>query len=262
VAVGDVPIDRAVADFWAELGLAATPARQAHAARVLLAGRRDRARRITLADASGAARTLELPSLYSLSPDPLPPVTTCRIAGHSVVRFNNRLGDPATIAAFDAALRALPADAPLVLDLRDTPSGGNTTVARAILGWFVTAPQGYQVHNRVVEQRETGIARQWVEQVLPRPGLHRAALPLVLVGRWTGSMGEGIAVGFAALGAEVRGTRMAGLKGAVEDLPVGDTDLTIKLPTERLLTTAGLPREDFVPAPIDNPQLAAGRCGA
>ena len=43
---------------------------------------------------------------------------------------------------------------------------------------------------------------------------------------------------------------MAGLNGAVEDLRLGDTDLSIKLPTERLMTTTGQPREDFVPAPL------------
>ena len=63
-------------------------------------------------------------------------------------------------------------------------------------------------------------------------------------------MGEGLAIGFAALGADVRGSMMAGLNGSVEDLPIGNTDLTIKLPTERLMTTEGQPREDYVPAPI------------
>lgn len=60
-------------------------------------------------------------------------------------------------------------------------------------------------------------------------------------------MGEGLAIGFAALGAEVRGGPMAGLNGSVEDLGVGDTKLILKLPTERLMTTTYQPREDFRP---------------
>jgi carboxyl-terminal processing protease len=90
--------------------------------------------------------------------------------------------------------------------------------------------------------------------------MHRARLPIVVVGRWTGSMGEGIAVGFAGLGGEVRGARMAGLKGAVEDLRTGETDLTVKLPTEKLFTASGLPREDFVPEPMHDQQLILGSC--
>jgi carboxyl-terminal processing protease len=99
-----------------------------------------------------------------------------------------------------------------------------------------------------------------VEQVLPREGKYRAGLPIIVVGRWTGSMGEGIAVGFDGLGAEVRGTRMAGLKGAIEDLRPGETDLTVKLPTEILLTPAGLPREDFAPEPMHDQKLVLGTC--
>lgn len=118
------------------------------------------------------------------------------------------------------------------------------------MGWFVRKPTSYQVHNRPAEERETGIARQWVEQVLPRQGKYRTKLPSVLVGRWTGSMGEGLAIGFAAMGAEIKGTRMAGLNGSVEDLMLGDTGLTIKLPTERLMTTTYQPREDFLPRPL------------
>jgi P-loop containing NTP hydrolase pore-1/Peptidase family S41 len=167
------------------------------------------------------------------------------------LRLNNSLGDDATIAAFDAAMADVPGKHEIMLDLRDTPSGGNTTVARAIMGWFVTRPTSYQVHNRPEEERATGIPRQWVEQALPRAAKYHKRLPTVLVGRWTESMGEGLAIGFAAIGADVRGTKMAGLNGSVEDIPLGDTGVTIKLPTERLMTTGYFPREDFTPKATD-----------
>ena len=61
-------------------------------------------------------------------------------------------------------------------------------------------------------------------------------------------MGEGIAIGFAALGARVEGTKMAQLKGAVYDFPLPSSGLVVKLPAERLYTVSGLPREKFVPA--------------
>lgn len=98
-------------------------------------------------------------------------------------------------------------------------------------------------------QRRTGIARQWVEQVLPRAGRRHRGPVTVDVGRWTGSMGEGLAIGFDAIGAEVRGTRMAGLLGAVYDHRLTHSGLVLKLPTERLAHLDGIPREAFVPRP-------------
>jgi hypothetical protein len=83
--------------------------------------------------------------------------------------------------------------------------------------------------------------------VLPRAGMHHHGPLEVRVGRWTGSMGEGVAIGFDALGARVTGSRMAGLLGAVYDQPLEQTGLVLKLPAERLMTVDGLPRESFVP---------------
>lgn len=260
IAINDIPIDQAVSSFWTDLGLPETQARIEYAARVLVAGRRDRARKITIRNGSGAVRELLLPSMYTFDRAERSPLSVCRSGTRTVVRVNNSLGDSKTIEAFDEAMRSVPQGHDLVIDLRDTPSGGNTTVARAMMGWFVTEPRAYQIHNRPAEERETGIARQWIEQVLPREGKYRANLPIIVVGRWTGSMGEGIAVGFAGLGAEVRGTRMAGLRGSVEDLRPGDTDLSVKLPTELLFTASGFPREEFVPEPMHDGHLIFGTC--
>lgn len=247
IAVDGRPAAGAVAAYWGQLGLAVTPQRAQYAARVLAAGRRDRDRRLTFANKAGETRALTLPSLYRRT-EKSNLLTVTHTADSTTIRFNNSLGNPETIAAFDSTLGTLPANRKIVLDLRDTPSGGNTIVARAVMGWFVDKPTGYQVHVRPDEERQMGIARQWIEQVLPRAGRHRPHMPTVMVGRWTGSMGEGIAIGFAVMGAAVVGTPMAGLNGSVEDLPIGTTGLSIKLPTERLLTTQYLPREDFIPA--------------
>ena len=116
-----------------------------------------------------------------------------------------------------------------------------------MLGWFVTKPTFYQMHSLPAEERDTGIPRQWVEQVLPRNAKHHAGPVVVRVGRWTGSMGEGIAVGFSAIGARVEGTKMAGLLGAIYDHNLPHSGIIIKLPTERLYTVGGVPREAFIP---------------
>lgn len=62
-------------------------------------------------------------------------------------------------------------------------------------------------------------------------------------------MGEGLAIGFDALGACVSGTMMAGLLGAIGDFQLGETKLGIKLPFERLMAVDGTPREEFTPDP-------------
>jgi hypothetical protein len=247
IAMDGVPTDLAVAGFWRTLGLAVTAERADYAARVLAAGRRDRPRNLTIAEGT-AVRRLVLPSLYTIHSDE-PPLSVIRDGrGRTVIKINNSLGEQSTVAAFDAAMAALPRRAPVIIDVSDTPSGGNSSVARAMLSWFVREPRNYQMHELSAEERETGVARRWIEQVLPRRGKFHATLPTVRAGRWTGSMGEGIAIGFAALGARVEGTRMAQLKGAVYDFSLPSSGLVVKLPAERLYTVSGQPREDFLPA--------------
>jgi C-terminal processing protease CtpA/Prc len=247
VAVGEAPTGAAVVAFWADLGLEPTGDRAGYAARVLAAGRRDRPRDLTIRDASGAERRLTLPNLYFAGPGERPQVSALEADGALVIRFNDSLGDGATVAAFDAAMAGARPGQPIVLDLTDTASGGNTVVARAIMGWFVDAPSAYQIHNLPAEERETGVPRQWIEQALPRPGKRHRGPVTVRVGRWTGSMGEGLAVGLDALGAGVVGDPMAGLLGAIYDHRLPNSGLVIKLPTERLYATDGTSREAFVP---------------
>jgi PDZ domain-containing protein/peptidase S41-like protein len=247
--VDGVSIEEAVADFWNDLGATGGGERDAYAARVLAAGRRDRTRSLTLRTQSGI-RSFNLPNLYTVEERGRGPLTVQGTGHEYLIRFNDSLGDQGTIAAFDKAMTAAPKNNRVVIDLRDTPSGGNTSVARAILGWFVRRASFYQMHNLPIEERQTGIARQWVEQVLPRPGKYYGGSFVVRVGRWTGSMGEGLGIGFHAIGARVEGTRMAGLKGAVDDYKLPASGLVLKIPTERLYTVDGIPREKFVPSPM------------
>jgi C-terminal processing protease CtpA/Prc len=248
-SVNGQPIGAAVAQFWQRVGWTGTidDERAGFAARVLAAGRRDRARQLAIARGKAAPRNLTLANLYADQPQ-RPPVDVFTEGGTWRIRYNNSLGDDTTVAAFDAAMAKVPANATVIVDLRDTPSGGNSTVARAMMGWFTDKAQSYQMHNSPREFRETGVDRQWIEQVVPRGQNRFHPGPIsALVGRWTGSMGEGMAVGLHALGKPVHGTAMAGLRGAIEDLQLPHSGMTIKLPIERIYTVDGLPREDFVP---------------
>lgn len=254
LAIDGHPTAAAVAEFWADLGATGGGERDDYAARVLAAGKRDRPRRLTIGHPLTRPRELSLPNLYVEALADRPAVQASAVGPDLVIRFNDSLGQDATIAAFDSAMAKARRGQRVILDLTDTPSGGNTTIARAVLGWFVGRPTFYQVHSLPAEQRQSGIARQWVEQVLPRAGKHHRGPVTVRVGRWTGSMGEGLAIGFDAIGARVEGDRMAGLLGAIYDHRLEKSGQVIKFPTERLSAVDGTPRERFVPRKAPAPR--------
>ena len=256
VSINGMPPEDAVKAFWGRLGLP-TVAKgglydnpELYAIEVLVAGRRDRPRKLAFTR-GGQYRAVTLDNLYTWSarqPD-RPALTVSKAGGVTTVRFNNSIGDLDTIKAFDTAMAAIPARAPIVIDLTDTPSGGTSAIARAIMGWFIAKPMPYQMHQLPSEERETGIKRQWVEYVLPRPGKYHPGPVSVSAGHWTGSMGEGLAVGFMALGKPVCGSKMAGLKGGVYDFDLPRTGLRVKFPAERIYTIAGQPRQNVALKP-------------
>ena len=90
--------------------------------------------------------------------------------------------------------------------------------------------------------------RSWVEIVSPRGDFRYAAPVVVLVDHWTGSMGEGIAIGMDGLKrATVVGTEMAGLLGATTGITLPNSKIGVNFPVEKLFHVNGTPREDFVP---------------
>jgi C-terminal processing protease CtpA/Prc len=190
------------------------------------------------------------------------PLQTSEIRpGIGYVRFNDSLGDDATVAAFDGALHELRQTRGLIIDLRNTASGGNTSVARGILGRFVQRELPYQKHVLPAEERETGVRRSWLELVSPRGEFTYSRPVVVLVNRWTGSMGEGLAIGFDGTGAgTVVGTPMARLVGATSHFVLPHTGIGINVPSERLYHVNGTPREAFEPAVrIDVSRTVAGQ---
>jgi carboxyl-terminal processing protease len=179
--------------------------------------------------------------------------------GIGYILLNDSVGNDATVPAFDAALEALSKTRGLIIDLRDTASGGNSSVARGILGRFVREDLPYQKHILPAEEKETGVRRSWLELVSPR-GERYAGAVVVLVNRWTGSMGEGLAIGFDATGAgKVVGTEMARLVGATYTITLPNTGIHANVPAERLQHVNGQPREQFRPAAyVDVEKSGAG----
>ncbi|MHA7057080.1 S41 family peptidase [Aquimarina sp. M1] len=176
-------------------------------------------------------------------------LVTSKIIDNTIgyIKINNSLGNNNTIEAFDMVMNNLQNTSGIILDLRDTPGGGNTTVARAIMGWFSTKEIPYQRHSFPYEEKLYGIKRNTIELVSPRGKSYEKPL-VILSGRWTGSMGEGITIGFDGMNrAAIVGTEMAGLLGAIYNYTVTETGIGFQIPVEKLFHINGTPREKFRP---------------
>lgn len=215
---------------------------------VALGGRRHRNRELGFL-AGGRPVTLELAPTYAALPQADDPAVTLHWHGDTPrIEFANALGDRTrTPAAFDALLARCNESPVLLLDLRNTPSGGNTTVARRVMGRFTDVEVPYQRHEVPHEWTRWGVRHRSVALVSPISPRFDGRVA-VLVGRWTGSMGEGMAIGMDALGHHTIGSRMAGLLGAIETLVLDESKAWIELPGEALFHVDGTPREDFVPS--------------
>lgn len=163
-----------------------------------------------------------------------------------IIRVNNSLGEQALIGQFAQALASLNDTTTLLIDLRNTPSGGNTSVARGIMGHFVDHDRPYQMHVIPYETRVLGPTRKFVEFVAPY-GVRYPGKVYVAGGRWTGSMGEGLMIGFDVIGATTVGSDLAHLLGALSNETIEGSAAKVDLGTEQLFTVTGLPREAYHP---------------
>ncbi|PQB05041.1 S41 family peptidase [Aureitalea marina] len=175
-------------------------------------------------------------------------VTTEIKAGIAIVRLNNSLGNNQLISEFDRVLDGLMDTKGLILDLRNTNTGGNTYVAKGIMSRFIDRELPYQKHEYTeMYDNQPAIVRSWYELVRPR-GKQYTKPVVVLVGRWTGSMGEGMAVGFDAMKrAPVVGTEMKRLAGSDFDFTFKHQDFRFKIILEKLYHVNGTLREEYVP---------------
>ena len=228
------------------------------ALRVALAGPRNQPVRIKAAGNEG--------QVLDLSFTPALERQTTLLSSRSIgdiayIRINNSLGDSDLIAAFDEAIDKLANSQALILDLRDTPSGGNTVVARGMMGRLISKEMPYQKHELVSEMREYGVRRSWVEYVSPRGKSAYSQPMIVLAGHWTGSMGEGMTIALDGMQrATIVGTRMAGLLGALGEVKLPYAGFIARIPNEKLFHMNGTPRENFVPGiSIDPGKQEAGK---
>ena len=103
------------------------------ALRAVLAGRHNARRSLRLVR-DGSPREVELAGRDQFDAPPAEPVSHSRLAPDlGWVRFNDSLGGDSTVAELDRALAELRETRALIVDLRNTPSGGNSVVARGVL---------------------------------------------------------------------------------------------------------------------------------
>jgi C-terminal processing protease CtpA/Prc len=249
ISVNDKPIEEAVNTFFPKsLNKPDLEAKNC-ALRLLLAGKHSENRKISVMDQNQKKDFFpdEPVNLLEKRENKIELEFKILRGNIGYILINNSLGDNQLIHSFDSAMAGLQTTKALIIDLRNTPSGGNTSVARAILGRFISKEGFYQKHELTSEEKETGIKRSWAEIVSPRGPVYKSPL-LVLVDHWTGSVGEGIAIGFDGLKrATIIGTRMAALNGAVYSFNMANTGIGFSFPAEKLFHVNSTPRENFKP---------------
>jgi C-terminal processing protease CtpA/Prc len=244
ISINGLPIATAVSNRLGVSLKKVNDAARGWALRALLAGTRDKRRVIEAKRLKGVKTTFQL--------DLPGHVTVDNYAGDKKIEWKilkedlgyikiSDLGSEDTVAEFDAALEQVKTTRGLIIDLRATQSGGNTTVAEPIMGRLISRrlpyQKGYPLHGE-----------SWTREVSPRGDWTYTGPVVVLVGRWTASMGEGIAIGLDGMKrATIVGTQMAGLNGAVFDLELPATKIKLNYAAEKLFHVNGTPREDFIP---------------
>ena len=198
--------------------------------------------------APGRPRRLEI-ERRDQPPAGTPPLIARRVGEDralAYLRLKNNLGDAGLVQHFDAALQQLRATRGLILDLRETHSGGSHEVARALLGRFVSAESPWIVR---IPRGAGAAAAMPAESVAPRGPFAYGGRLVVLVDRWTAAEGESLAVGLeAAARATLVGTPMAGLRGDARALRLPASGIVLRFPATRVLHPNGTPRESVRPA--------------
>lgn len=213
----------------------------------LLAGRYNERRLLSLQLKNGTTTMFDLDALkYKNEKDLLNAAQRNNIG---IIRINNSLGNNDLVAAFDKALDELWNTKGLVIDLRNTVDGGNSYTARGIMSRFISSSKPYQLHTATEQYgNNPAVERRWIEYVDPRGKTYTKPV-VVLIDRWTGSMGEGIAVGFEGIGAATLvGTEMERLAGEMEGFSFRNQKFGYRLSTAKLFHVNGKPREEYVPA--------------
>ena len=235
-ASGGAPMEAVVASLAPRCLTTPDTAADDYTVNVAVAGRRGQARDFTIVRGRSPPRRIAVPLRHVAPP---PDIEHRRLEGGIGYVVIRSFADPATVAAFDAALASI-ADAPgLVIDVRDN-GGGDTAVARPIMGRFTTETRAYA---RMRRREGRGLSDAWTEVVEPRGPFTFTKPVVVLTSPWSGSMAEGFPMGMRDIGAaKIVGTRMMGLGAAVLPMRLDRTGLQLQYSGEPVYDTNDQPR--------------------
>lgn len=205
----------------------------------IVAGKRNESRVLVLKLKNGKAFKLDIDSLklreekFALSPSIIENKTI------GLIRVNNTLGNQILVKEFERVIPQMDSTKALIIDLRNTIDGGNTSVAEPIMGMFINEKKPYQLYENH--------KKKYLGYVKPNR-LNYNKPVYILVNRWTGSMGEGIAIGLNTIdGIEVIGTEMARLAGGMKTVNFKNHNYGFQVSIERIFDINGNPREEFIP---------------
>jgi carboxyl-terminal processing protease len=236
LAVDDVPVDTIAAEFMPKCLVRPDAAAMAFALNSAVSGRIAQPRTLSLRTASGDTRKVLIPVKTRKE---LPNVES-RILGGAIGYIVIRsFADDAVVAAVDDALLAMRDTQGLIIDVRQN-GGGDTAVARPIMGRFISEPKPYA---RMRRRQGSGLTAPWTEMVEPRgPFTYRAPVA-VLTSRWSASMAEGFPMGMRGIGrGTIVGTPMMRLGAAVFPLRLDRTGLQLQYSAEPVYDVQDRPR--------------------
>ena len=211
-------------------------------------------RKVTLATAHGT-REVDVP----LHPSPDEPDVAWRALSDNLgyIRIST-FADDGSVAKFDQGLAELKDTRGLILDVRRN-GGGDTAVAKPMMGRFITESKVYALMRR---RAGRGLGKLSHETVEPRGPFTYTRPVVVLCDRWSASMAEGFPMGMRGIGrAIVVGTPMMGLGAAVFDVELERSKLAFQYSAEPVYDVHDRPRWKFQPDVLTAPGvdiLAAG----
>ena len=228
-----------------------------YAINAAVGGNRERDRKLRIRSRGGQVRDLVLP--YKAAPN-RPAISHRRLdSGFGYIAITT-FGDNETPKAFDAALLDLKDSRGLIIDVREN-GGGDTAVARPIMGRFIRERRPYALMRRRSGQG-IGLTDPWTEYVDPQGPFTYDKPVVVLQNHWSASMAEGFPMGMKGIGRAVTvGTETMGLGAAVFPLRLDRTGISINYSAEPVYDVKGTPRwklKPDVPTPPGADILAAG----
>jgi hypothetical protein len=172
----------------------------------ILAGRYYEKRELTLKLQNGNIVKFDLDALKIRNEDS---ILSYKIVDNvGIVRINNSLGNLYLRFAVKKALRKLKKTDGIIIDLRNSPNGGSTFAAYPVIAHFIKKKVPFQKYEYLDGTQAT-------DKLKSKKPYSKKPMVLV-VGRWTGSVGEGLASGVNAnnIGV-VLGTEMHKLAGSM-----------------------------------------------